>query len=208
MLNIVVQASLLLSLMTVPGTSATAPPEPASAPPPPAVALCDSYCDDRDPFLPPSAHRSRTRPTTAAAPPTVLAPICNIHCDGRDPALSAGERVAQSVPAGTRRVALHFDSTETMGWAVISGGGQGDSVWLDRSYDAGVTWEPKLGSTTTPAGYGGWRTLMHNVDDWAGLRVGLLRACVQSAGSSTIACTSWHRTTGTPGTAAPPRPPP
>ncbi|OKI25781.1 glycosyl hydrolase [Saccharothrix sp. CB00851] len=143
--------------------------------------------------MPSSAHRSRTRPT--AAPPTVLAAICNTHCDGRDPALSAGERVAQAVPAGTRRVALHFDSTETMGWAVISGGGQGDSVWLDRSYDAGVTWEPKLGSTTTPAGYGGWRTLMHNVDDWAGLRVGLLRACGQPAGSTTIACTSWYRTT-------------
>ncbi|MFD0200886.1 MULTISPECIES: glycoside hydrolase family 76 protein [Saccharothrix] len=191
MLNIVVQASLVLSLMVVPGTSAAAPPQPTS--PPQAVTSCDSYCDDRDPFLPSSAHRSRTRPT--AAPPTVLAAICNTHCDGRDPALSAGERVAQAVPAGTRRVALHFDSTETMGWAVISGGGQGDSVWLDRSYDAGVTWEPKLGSTTTPAGYGGWRTLMHNVDDWAGLRVGLLRACGQPAGSTTIACTSWYRTT-------------
>ncbi|MFC6091723.1 glycoside hydrolase family 76 protein [Saccharothrix lopnurensis] len=194
MLSTVVQASLLLSLVVVPAAPTTAPPEPAAVPPP-VVTVCDSYCDDRDPALPPGAHRSRTRPSTTAAPPAALAPVCNTHCDGRDPALSAGERVAQSAPAGTRRVALHFDSTETMGWAVISGGGQGDSVWLDRSYDAGGTWQPKVGSTTTPAGYGGWRTLMHNVDDWAGLRVGLLRACGQPAGSSTIACTSWYRTT-------------
>ncbi|NUT49200.1 MAG: glycosyl hydrolase [Saccharothrix sp.] len=144
--------------------------------------------------MPPDAHRSPTRPAAKAAP-AVHAPVCNTYCDGRDPALSASERVAQSVPLGTRRVALHFDSSETRGWAVISGGGQGDATWLDRSYDAGVTWQPKLGSTAVPAGYGGWRTLMHNVDDWAALGVGLLRACGQPAGSSTIACTSWYRTT-------------
>jgi predicted alpha-1,6-mannanase (GH76 family) len=191
-LNTVVQASLLLSFVVVPAAPATTSPPPS---PSPATAVCDSYCDDRDPALPPSAHRSATRPSAAATPPSTLAPVCNTHCDGRDPALSAGERVAQAVPAGTRRVALHFDSSETMGWAVISGGGQGDAVWLDRSFDAGVTWQPKLGATTVPAGYGGWRTLMHNVDDWAGLGVGLLRACGQPAGSSTIACTGWYRTT-------------
>lgn len=35
--NIVVQASLVLSLLAVPGTPAAAPPQPASAPPPPAA---------------------------------------------------------------------------------------------------------------------------------------------------------------------------
>ncbi|WP_367128527.1 glycoside hydrolase family 76 protein [Saccharothrix sp. HUAS TT1] len=179
--NTAVLASLLLSSVVVPAESATAPP------PPPAPVACDSYCDDRDPALPPSAHRSRTRPS--AVPPTTLAAICNQHCDGRDPALSAGERVAQALPVGAGRVELHFDGSETMGWAVLSGGG---AVWLDRSFDAGVTWQPKLGEVTAPAG---GRTLMHNVDDWVGLRVGLLRACAQPTGSSTIACTSWYRTT-------------
>jgi predicted alpha-1,6-mannanase (GH76 family) len=202
-LNTVVHASLLLSFVVLAPASPATPPDPVTAPPP-ATAACDSYCDDRDPALPPSAHRSPSRPS-AGSRSIALGPVCNLHCDGRDPALSAGERVAQSVPVGTRRVALHFDSSETMGWAVISGGGQGDAVWLDRSYDAGVTWQPKLGSTTTPAGYGGWRTSMHNVDDWANLGVGLLRACGQPAGSSSIACTSWYRTTwnaGNRGTAA------
>ncbi|MFI9006049.1 glycoside hydrolase family 76 protein [Actinosynnema sp. NPDC053489] len=186
MLNTVVPASLLLSLLVVP--TGAPPPVPAPAP-----AACDSYCDDRDPALPPSAHRSPTRPDPTTRPGT-SAVICNLQCDGRDPALSTGQRIAQTVTVGTRRVALHFDGTETMGWAVITGGA-GDSVWLDRSFDAGVTWQPKLGSTTTPSGYGDWRTLMHNVDDWAGLGVGLLRACGQPAGSPAIACTSWYRTT-------------
>ncbi|MEU4745276.1 glycoside hydrolase family 76 protein [Actinosynnema sp. NPDC023658] len=184
--NIVVLGSLLLSLVVVP---TAAPPEPAAPP-----TACDGYCDDRDPALPPGAQRSATRPS-ATAPPTTLATICNKYCDARDPALAAGERVAQVVPAGTRQVSLRFDGSETMGWAVIAGGGQGDAVWLDRSFDAGVTWEPKVGATTVPAGYGGWRTLMHNVDDWANLGVGLLRACGQPAGSAAIACTSWYRTT-------------
>ncbi|MEU4769334.1 glycoside hydrolase family 76 protein [Actinosynnema sp. NPDC023794] len=195
-----VHASLLLSFVVLPAASPTAPPDPATVPLS-ATAVCDSYCDDRDPALPPSAHRSSSRPSAESRSISV-GPVCNLHCDERDPALSAGERVAQAVPVGARRVALHFDSTETMGWAVISGGGQGDEVWLDRSYDAGVTWQPRLGSTTTPAGYGGWRTSMHNVDDWANLGVGLLRACGRPVGSSSIGCTSWYRTTWNAGNRA------
>ncbi|MCP2165028.1 glycoside hydrolase family 76 protein [Goodfellowiella coeruleoviolacea] len=192
-----VLASLVLSLLPITPPEPTAPPHPTT----PAAVCVDGYCDTRDPALPPSARHSPTRPDTSAQPgqqpPTARAAVCNTHCDARDPALSSGERVAQTVSVGGRQVSLRFDNTETMGWGVISGGGAGDAVWLDRSFDAGASWASgsKLGETRVPSGHGGWRTLMYNVDDWANLGVGLLRACGQPSGSATIACTSWYRTT-------------
>jgi len=132
--------------------------------------------------------------TSATATP--LATICDKYCDARDPALSPNDREGGSVLAGTRRISLHFDDADDMGWAAIGGGAPGDQVWLDRSFDAGRSWASgsRLGNTTTPAGATGWRTLMYNVDDWGNRGVGLLRACGQPAGSG-IACTGWFRTT-------------
>ncbi|MEV4313737.1 glycoside hydrolase family 76 protein [Actinocrispum sp. NPDC049592] len=184
---------------------------PAQAAPkaPEPTVDCDNYCDNRDPALPPSKQRSPYRPggtrtstpggppSSGAATPAPLAVICNKYCDTRDPALAPADRLPSAVSVGGRQVSLHFDDADAMGWAAINGGGQGDAVWLDRSFDAGVSWGSgsKLGNTTVPPGYGGWRTLMYNVDDWANLGVGLLRACGQPAGSPSIACTSWYRTT-------------
>jgi predicted alpha-1,6-mannanase (GH76 family) len=200
-------SSLVLSLHLtgVPAVSTAAVPQPAEP-----TAVCDNYCDDRDPALPPSAQRSAVRPggtstparpsggpPSTGAPPAGLAVICNKYCDARDPALAPGDRLAQTVTVGGRQVSLHFDDSDAMGWAVIGNGGQADAVWLDRSFDAGTSWGAgsKLGATQVPAGNGGWRTMMFNVDDWNNLGVGLLRACGQPSGSTTIACTSWYRTT-------------
>ncbi|MET1075743.1 MAG: glycoside hydrolase family 76 protein [Umezawaea sp.] len=202
MLNAVVLTSLVLSLVVV------APPEPAAVAPPPAAA-CDNYCDARDPALPPGAQRSATRPDAAStrttggppssgqSPPSVEATICNKYCDARDPGLAPADRVTQTTAVGTKQVSMHFDDTDAMGWARITPAAQGDEVWLDRSFDAGVSWGSgsKLGDTTTPAGFGDWRTMMFNVDDWANLGVGLLRACGRPAGSTAIGCTAWYRTT-------------
>ncbi len=197
MLKAVVLTSLVLSFLVV------VPPERASTTP----ADCGAYCDTRDPSLPPGAQRSptgpdTTRPTggppsTSPSSPTAQAVVCNRFCDARDPSLAPADRLAQTVAVGTRQVSLHFDDADAMGWARISPTSQGDAVWLDRSFDAGVSWGSgsRLGDTRTPAGVGDWRTMMFNVDDWAGLGVGLLRACAQPAGSPTIACTSWYRTT-------------
>jgi predicted alpha-1,6-mannanase (GH76 family) len=164
--------------------------------PVPAPIGCDYYCDTRDPALPPSAQRSPYRPPSSAAP-SALATVCNKYCDARDPALSPGDRLAQSVSVGGRQISLHLDDGDAMGWAAISVGGQGDEVWLDRSFDAGAGWGggAKLGDTRIPSGFGGWRTLMYNVDDWGNLGIGLLRACGQPSGSASIACTSWYRVT-------------
>jgi hypothetical protein len=133
-------------------------------------------------------------PSVAAAP---LATICDKYCDARDPALSPADRAGVTTTTGTRRITLHLDDADDMGWAAIGGGAAGDHVWLDRSFDAGRTWASgsKLGDTATPSGATGWRTLMYNADDWANRGVGLLRACGQAVGSSAIACTGWQRTT-------------
>ncbi|MDX3189589.1 glycoside hydrolase family 76 protein [Streptomyces sp. MN03-5084-2B] len=135
--------------------------------------------------------------TPTATPAAATATICNKYCDARDPASSPGDREGSSAGVGGRRISLHLDDGDAMGWAAITGGGAGDHVWLDRSFDAGRTWASgsKLGDTATPSGATGWRTLMYNADDWANKGVGLLRACGQPAGSATIACTGWARPT-------------
>lgn len=209
MLKAAVLATVVLSALAVgvPVNAATEPPPvpPSSSPSSGPGTGCGSYCDTRDPALPPGAQRTAPRNSGATLPGTPspagtaspLATLCDKFCDGRDPALSPGDRQAQTVLDGTRSISLHLDDSEDMGWAVTNGGGQGDQVWLDRSFDNGRTWSSgsKLGATTVPAGYGGWRTMMYNVDDWNNLGVGLLRACGQPAGSNVIACTGWYRTT-------------
>jgi predicted alpha-1,6-mannanase (GH76 family) len=196
-------ATLLLSALTVTVPAyATTPTTPTPAPGG-AATPCGAYCDTRDPALPPTAQRTaapNTAATSTATPavrPDANATICDKYCDARDPALAAGDRVAQTVTDGGRAIRLHLDDGDDMGWASTDSGGQGDEVWLDRSFDNGRTWSSgsKLGDTSVPAGNGGWRTEMYNVDDWNNLGVGLLRACGLPAGSSTIACTSWYRTT-------------
>ncbi|HEY0806425.1 MAG TPA: glycoside hydrolase family 76 protein [Pseudonocardiaceae bacterium] len=186
--KIAIVAALAMSLLTVGAQQSAA----AAAPGGPS---CGSYCDTRDPGLPSSAQRT-TPPIVRAAVPG-SSPICDRYCDTRDPSVAASTRQVPSVADGTRSIALYLDDADDMGWAGTSGGGQGDEVWLERSFDNGRTWATggKLGDTTTPAGYGGWRTLMYNADDWNNLGVGLLRACGLPAGSSVTACTTWYRTT-------------
>ncbi|MFD5830089.1 glycoside hydrolase family 76 protein [Lentzea sp. NPDC060358] len=199
------RAALLASLVMSTAVLAVAPESNASPSVP--AAPCDYYCDDRDPALPLSSRRSGYRPGTAppatnppstgTTPPAASAVVCNRYCDARDPALAPATRQAQAVAVGGRQISLRFNDTDAMGWAVVSAAQQGDEVWLDRSFDAGVSWGSgsRLGTTAAPAGFGEWRTMMFNVDDWAGLGVGLLRACGRPAGSSSIACTGWYRTT-------------
>jgi predicted alpha-1,6-mannanase (GH76 family) len=123
------------------------------------------------------------------------ATVCNKYCDARDPAQSPQDRIPVTAALSGRRLQLHFDDTDAMGWGSIGNGGAGDQVWLDRSMDGGRTWSDgsRLGNTTVPSGQSGWRTLMYNVDDWNTQGVGALRACGQVAGA--IACTPWARTT-------------
>jgi predicted alpha-1,6-mannanase (GH76 family) len=133
----------------------------------------------------------------AVAAPAAAATVCNRYCDGRDPAASPGDRQPVTTSIYGRSIGLHFDDADAMGWASLDNGSPGDEVWLDRSFDAGRTWATgsKLGDTTIPPSARGWRTLMYNVDDWAGHGVGALRACGKAGDRSEITCTRWARAT-------------
>lgn len=133
--------------------------------------------------------------SATAGPAAAATAVCNKFCDARDPAQSPQDRVPVSATLSSSSITLHLDDADAMGWASIDNGAAGDEVWLDRSMDGGRTWGSgsKLGDTRTPAGWGNWRTLMYNVDDWNTQGVGALRACGQPAGGSAIACTAWAR---------------
>ncbi|WP_410623624.1 glycoside hydrolase family 76 protein [Amycolatopsis sp. cmx-8-4] len=143
-----------------------------------------------------AAAKPANPPATSVAN-AAAAVICDKYCEPRDPSLSPQDRIPVTASVSGRSLALHFDDTDAMGWASIDNGAAADEVWLDRSMDGGRTWSSgsKLGDTRTPAGSGGWRTQMYNVDDWNAQGVGALRACGQATGGTAIACTAWARTT-------------
>jgi hypothetical protein len=126
-----------------------------------------------------------TAPQAAAAAPTV----CSVFCDTRDPSLSRQDTfpVADRVQNG-RRISLHLSDADAMAWASIDNGAGGDSVWLDRSWDGGATWDGLLGQASTPSTWTGTRTLMYNLADPSHHRRGMLRACGDAAG---VQCTDW-----------------
>jgi predicted alpha-1,6-mannanase (GH76 family) len=120
----------------------------------------------------------------------------NIYPDVRDPSLAANDRVAATASVSSRNITLHIDDPDDMAWADISNGSSGDETWLDRSYDGGQTWASgsKLGDTTIPSGDSEWRTMMYNIDNPSAGQVGVIRACGEAAGQSSIACTPWLST--------------
>ncbi|MEA2614045.1 MAG: hypothetical protein QOI52_2004 [Chloroflexota bacterium] len=128
--------------------------------------------------------------------PAAAATVCNKFCDVRDPALSPVDRLSATVTVAGRQLALHFDDTDAMVWVTMQTGQPGDTFWLDRSFDGGRTSsDSRLGTGAIPAGVTGWRGAMYNVDNWAARGVGAVRGCGQPAGSASIACTAWARTT-------------
>ena len=48
-------------------------------------------------------------------------------------------------------IELHVSDVDGMAWASIDDGQLNDSVWLDRSWDGGSTWDGLLGKATIPS---------------------------------------------------------
>src|SRR5690349_18665273 len=91
----------------------------------------------------------------AIAPPAVqplAAPVCAVYCDTRDPSLAREETfpVAEKVVNG-RRIVLHVSNVDGMAWGSIDNGTVGNSIWLDRSWDGGPSWEGLLGKASIPS---------------------------------------------------------
>src|SRR5882724_1708443 len=87
---------------------------------------------------------------------TTAPQVCALYCDTRDPSLARQETfpVGQKTVNG-RQVMLHVSDTDGMAWASIDNGTLGDSVWLDRSWDGGTSWEGLLGKAAIPGSWTG-----------------------------------------------------
>ena len=128
------------------------------------------------------------QPGASAAPPTVrphaATTVCAVYCDTRDPSLAKSGDVPgrRTRPTTAGVIELHVSDTDGMAWASIDSGQADDSVWLDRSWDGGATWDGLLGKASIPSTWTGTRTLMYNLYDPANHRRAVLRACGDAAG--------------------------
>lgn len=127
------------------------------------------------------------------AAPRAATTVCAVHCDTLDPSQAAQETFpVANVNLNGRLLELHVDDADGMAWASIDNGQTGDSVWLDRSWDGGTTWDGLLGKASIPSTWTGTRTLMYNLYDPVGHRRGLLRAC---GDAQAVTCTQWAHLT-------------
>lgn len=125
------------------------------------------------------------------SPARAASAVCALSCDTLDP--SKARQESFPVPDRTvngRLLRLHVSEPDSMAWASVDQGKQGDAVWLDRSWDRGASWDGLLGKASVPGSWTGTRTLMYNVTDPVGHRRGWVRACADAAG---VTCTDWFR---------------
>lgn len=115
--------------------------------------------------------------------------VCAVYCDTRDPSLAQHETfpVPNAYENG-RVIELHVSDPDGMAWASIDDGVLNDSVWIDRSWDGGSTWDGLLGKAWIPSTWTGTRTLMYNMYDPANHRRAVVRACGDALG---VVCTNW-----------------
>ncbi len=125
-----------------------------------------------------------------AAQATPLGPtVCVLHRDRLD--RSRAQRKTFPAPEkqiNGRRLVLHVSDPDGMAWGSIDNGITGDSVWRNRSWDGGATWEELLGKASIPGTWAGTRTLMYNLTDPALHHRGMIRACGDARGTD---CTDW-----------------
>ncbi|CAG7835531.1 unnamed protein product [Allacma fusca] len=124
--------------------------------------------------------------------------VCNIYCDGRDSSSATSPRIPVRVEIFGRLIELVISDVDNMAFAKITNGNPGDEVWLDRSFDGGLSWsgDSRIGYATIPGGSRVVNTVMYNVDDPKNnFRIGALRACGKAGDRNEIVCTSWARST-------------
>jgi hypothetical protein len=124
-----------------------------------------------------------------ATPAAAVNQVCSVSCDTRDPSQAQQERFpVPDLNINGRRVTLHVSDADGMAWGSIDNGNVGDSVWLDRTWADGSSWDGLLGKASIPQGWTGTRTLMYNLADPANHRRGMIRACGDANG---VQCTAW-----------------
>lgn len=138
----------------------------------------------------PGAALASTAPAVGKAAGTT---VCAVYCDTRDPSQARSETFpVPDVDNAGRVVRLHVSDADGMAWASIDDGQPNDSIWIDRSWDGGQTWDGPLGEASIPSTWTGTRTLMYNMYDPVGHRRGVVRACGEVGGVTD--CTAWAHT--------------
>lgn len=135
---------------------------------------------------------------TVSIPLITQAQVCNVHCDGRDTELAVNSRTPVSVEIFGRKISLNISDSDNMAFAVIENGDPGDEVWLDRSFDGGVSWQGRLGNMNIPSGSRKCATMMYNIDnplESQHIGIGAMRSCGKANDRDDIACTNWARST-------------
>ncbi|WP_405904855.1 glycoside hydrolase family 76 protein [Streptomyces sp. NBC_00828] len=124
-----------------------------------------------------------------STPASAATTVCALYCDTRDPSLARQDTFpVPTKDLNGRQLKLHVSDADDMAWASIDGGTAGDSVWIDRSWDGGTTWDGLLGKASVPGTWTGTRTLMYNITDPGNRKRGLVRAC---GDANTVGCTNW-----------------
>lgn len=137
----------------------------------------------------PRAAAVTAAPAASAAASASSTTVCALYCDTRDPSLAQQETFpTPNVYMNGRVIELHVDDVDGMAWASIDDGQLNDSVWIDRSWDAGSTWDGLLGQAWIPSTWTGTRTLMYNMYDPSNHRRAVVRACGDAQG---VVCTAW-----------------
>jgi hypothetical protein len=116
--------------------------------------------------------------------------VCALSCDTLDPSQAQSETFpTPNVDLNGDVIELHVDDVLGMAWGSIDTGQLNDSIWLDRSWDGGNTWDGLLGQAWIPSGWTGTRTLMYNMYDPDDHARAVVRACGDAGGQ--VACTDW-----------------
>lgn len=124
-----------------------------------------------------------------STPASAATTVCALYCDTRDPSLARQDTFpVPTKDLNGRQLKLHVSDADDMAWASIDGGTAGDSVWIDRSWDGGATWDGLLGKASIPSTWTGTRTLMYNITDPSNHKRGLVRAC---GDANAVSCTNW-----------------
>ncbi|WP_328995196.1 glycoside hydrolase family 76 protein [Kribbella sp. NBC_01245] len=120
--------------------------------------------------------------------------VCDAACDGSTGPTGDNQPVPATTLSG-RRIAVHLDN-RGMAWAELTAGRAGDEVWLDRSWDQGVSWPggSSLGRRAVPTGATFTSTTLYaTTDPRSKLYGGAVRACGRAVEGASGSCTAWAR---------------
>lgn len=124
--------------------------------------------------------------------------ICQDLCDGDSSANARNPRSPYSTSVFGREIRIQVSDESNVAFGSISNGQPGDEVWLDRTWDGGLTWASgsRIGNARIPAGRTDTSTPVYNIDgDITRQQIGALRACGKTGDRDDTVCTPWARST-------------